>query len=331
MPKEFFHWTAARRTAQGLKGSAYQPALEAWPLMLELGASFHDSLYYLQGAYSEKIKKLPCRLHGVKGEGTFDLLRLQLEHVQTHPEGSEARQAAAAAFVGMLSHVFLDATVHPFVYFHSGAYDSDDPETRHLARIRHRALESAMDIALAGGPEGLRSQSLQRLLASRQGTLIQWLPEVFCLRPLAEWAKIPQGELIKAFASAFRVFSVMQRMSRIRLLSLFLRKVDAFLPRQLREITPLFYAPQYAEQSKELRGVVSYTHPVSGEPVHCTLEDFLDDAVERSVEFALALEDAAISDVPAPKQWAPGPSMGTGLSGVGDEGMRYFAEKPLIF
>ena len=167
MPKEVVHWTVAARAAELLSAGPFGPALARCPNGLRLGASFHDTLFYLRGEHPAGMRTLPHRLHGSHGEDTFELLRLQAAHLHARRD----EPLPTAFFVGLASHIFADAAIHPLVFFLTGNYYDPDERKRTGAVRRHRALESLLDMVAAGSFEAVLGQSLRSLVNGLEGPL----------------------------------------------------------------------------------------------------------------------------------------------------------------
>ncbi|MBN2141463.1 MAG: zinc dependent phospholipase C family protein [Desulfovibrionaceae bacterium] len=323
MPKEIVHWEAARLTAERLGASAFGPALSACPEGLLAGAVFHDALFYLACPFQRREARLAKVLHGSEGSDSYEILRLQAGLVRKRPDDP----LPAAFLVGLASHIAADAAMHPMIYYLSGNTAHPDRATASRAVAGHRALEAAMDIALLNGLPRPGEHSLGPILARvrARGGIGRACP----LDRLAALAGSSEQALGRALRRALANFSFMQ--------SLFLRPAAGralyasrrALPRPLRNIAALFYAPQLLRFRRALRAGKKYRHPVSGRALRQDLAGLVGEAAANGAALCLEVEEAAFGRKEACLP-DPGPCLDTGLPGVGLDMARHFADRPLI-
>lgn len=321
MPKENVHWMVAQRAAARLASGPFGPALNRCPVALRLGAISHDTLYYLTGDHPQGLKNLPDMLHGTHGEDTFALLRAQAAHLHARKDSP----LPTAFFVGLASHIFADAVMHPFVYHHTGNYYDPDPERRTAAIRHHRTLESLMDMVALGSPEAARRTSLRQLVNTVEGPLALAYPPAI----VAGLAGVAEAEAAKALAAALDTFCTMQALSRMETLAQLAHAAAPLLPAKVREIVALFYAPQLWEQRGKLSGTLTYRNPVSGESFSASLEAMIEQAADRTARFCQA-QAAEILRTGQLAEASPGPSLDMGLPSAPIALARHFAPRPLL-
>lgn len=320
MPKEIVHWLVAERAAELLAQSPFGPALARCPKGLRLAAVHHDIHFYLRGEHPAGLKALPHRLHGSHGEDSFDLLRLHVAHLHKH----KAEPLPTAYFVGLASHIFADATLHPLVYHLTGNYYDPDEKRRTGAVRRHRALEGLLDMVAAGGLDAVTGQSLRALVGGLEGPLSLACPPEL----LAGLAGSSVQAAEKAQAEALETYCTMQALVRMPTLSRLLREFSGLLPDSLREIAALFYAPQLYEQRGDVSGRIHYQNPVSGEAFSATLAELMELAARRTAAFCLA-QAPSIAAGGVLKNEGPGPSLDMGLPATPVSQARFFASRLL--
>jgi len=315
MPKEITHWLVARRAAQGLARTAWAGPVEARPHLLRLAAVFPDAPFYLGGPGDPAaLRGLGARLHGAGGEDTYAPVRDLLE-IRPRPPG------LAAWLVGLLSHFSADAVFHPLVWYQAGDNFDPDPGRRSLAVERHRRLEAAIDLHLAGGLERIRVWSLRASLRRAEAPLGRLLD-----------ASIPQAglgpeEKARWLARAFRRFALVQGLTLNQVLAAWLHRLRAGLPRPVREAAALVYAPQLAWSLAGLNGPIAYRHPVTGQAFSRSLAELVELAAAETVALCRLIEPALFAGerLELPR----GPCLDTGLVGPAGR-MKYLAERPLI-
>lgn len=320
MPKEVVHWMVAKRAGELLSGTPFGPALSRCPNGLLLGAVWHDILFYLRGEHPAGLAALPHRLHGSHGEDTFELLRLQAAHLHAKKD----QPLPTAVFVGLASHIFADAIIHPMVYHLTGNYYDPDEKRRTGAVRRHRALECLLDMVAAGGPEAVLGQSLRELVNGLEGPLsLAVAPD-----PLAGLAGCTPQQVRKGVQDALDTYCTMQALCRMSTLARLLRDVSGILPDGLREIAALFYAPQLYEQRAAVAGQVGYQNPVTGEALSATLAGLMEQAARHTARFCAA-QAAAIAARGELAEKGPGPSLDMGLPQTTATQARFFAARLL--
>jgi hypothetical protein len=282
---------------------------------------YHDVLFYLTGEVSEGMKELPHKLHGAHGEDTYALLRAQARHLHARKDSP----LPTAFFVGLASHIFADAVLHPFVYFHTGNYYDADPSRRTAAIRRHRTLEGLMDMVAAGSPEAARQPSLRQLVQSLEGPLALACPPQI----MGSLAGVDEQAAAKALTAALDTYCTMQGLFRMETLAQLVHSIAPVLPAKAREIAALFYAPQLWEQRAVLSGPLSYSNPVSGETFRASLMELIDQAAARTAAFCLAQAPEIIRSGELAEK-GPGPSLDMGLAATPITQARFFAPRPLL-
>ena len=320
MPREIVHWMVADRAAELLADGPFAPALRRCPNGLRLGSVYHDVLFYLRGDHLEGLRHLPHRLHGSHGEDSFDLLRMQAAHMAAH----RSEPLPTAFFVGLASHIFTDATIHPLVYYLTGNYYDTDERRRTSAVRHHRALESLLDMVAAGGAERVRDQSLRALVRGVEGGLDLACPP----EALARLAGCGVDELRLGLAESLETFCTMQNLCRMPMLAGIVREFSCVMPGALREIAALFYAPQLYDQSGAVSGRMAYRNPATGDRYWGSLAELMELSARRTARFCAACAQSLIASG-ALGDPGPGPTLDMGLPGVPVTRARVFAPVPL--
>jgi hypothetical protein len=326
MPKELAHFTVALRTARLLGDTPFGLAAKHHDASLLLGSVFHDAWFYLTGTKPGRLGKLADELHGAHGEDTFWLLERQAETArEARLAGEEHAQragTAASLLVGMASHLCADVALHPLVYYHSGNYYTDKKAVE-----RHRRLETLLDMALDATGEAV---NVNPRIASMLRTVR--LPGAFPRDALAERAEISPEALASELKDALQVFALVQRHTQSSSQARLAWLLRPLLPQGARDFAALFYAPQLKRHLPLVRGPISWRHPVTGEERTATLDQLLGEAAESAAGLLRRMEPFVFGEAPAPGWRASGmvgPSLDTGLPGVGADQATHFAPAPL--
>ncbi|WP_029896301.1 zinc dependent phospholipase C family protein [Desulfohalovibrio reitneri] len=320
MPKEITHWIAAEKLRGKLEGTPWARAIEANPSCLDLGAVAHDALYFLPATYPEKVKRVPHILAGHNGEDTYDVIRVLTGNIIEQGGGAENAHLCAW-LAGLASHIHLDAAFHPLVFHHTGNYHHENTRDRSRAVQRHRAMETLMDIHLAGGLKEVMTYSLQGMLNSR----LVALKRLFSECGFAEVGGVSRSQTVEAMTAAFKVYASVQGMSLKLFNAKMIYRLRRMLPRGLKELGALFYIPQMRKQLPRLEGEIPYLHPATGEEHAHSLNELLETAVDQTADLLLRLQPMVFegSEFRLPER---GPAM----DGAPKDELRYFADNPLI-
>jgi hypothetical protein len=320
MPRELVHWMVAERAAGLLAPGPFGQALKECPNGLRYGAVFHDVLFYLRGEYPEALKDLPQRLHGARGEDSYDLLRSYAPHMYA----MRSLALPTAFFVGLAAHIFADAAIHPLVYHFTGNYYDEDPVRRTLAVRRHRALETLFDMVAAGGLAAVQESSLRGVVNAVEGPLTLACPPEL----LGALAGVDSKTAAKGFSDALDTYCTMQALARMPTLARWLRELEGWLPAKGREIAALFYAPQLFELRASVSGPLTFRNPATGEVFTQTLAGLIDLAARQTAWFCSAQAPKLISSGALAEQ-AKGPSLDMGIPGTSTSQARHFASRVL--
>jgi len=320
MPKELIHFTIAERTAQRLYKTRFAPHLQQAEDALLLGSVLHDAMFYAVTASDKPLGQWAHGIHGHTGQDTYTLIRIQTKHASQ----AKNKSVPVALLVGIISHLFADVTIHPMVYYFSGDYYAEDPEAKSLSRQQHRGLESLMDMVACPEKLGRARYRLRNLLRRCPEMGETGLP----MREIALLAGMNLEDAKLGFSRAWNLFALLQGLFPLRWLARRLYQLRPFSPSFVAETGTLFYAPQLLKDASALTNTIIYRHPVTGEPLEATLDELMNRAADGAASFCQTLEVAVFDKAPFPIT-GQGPTLDTGLVGVGTTKMRYFASRPL--
>lgn len=318
MPKDLIHFAVAERTAKLLSDTQYAPALAHNTDGLLLGSVFHDALFYAITSAGKPLEKLAHELHGADGQDTYTLIRLQALHA-----AETKSPMAAALLVGIISHVFADITMHPMVWHFTGDYYAEDSNSRALARQRHRAMESLMDMTAC--PEKIHDPNfkLRRMLSRQKETLNACLP----ISAIAKRADMPAATVSKEIDTSWRLYAALQTAYCAKPLSWLLGAIRPLLPHAIAEFAALFYLPQLNKQRDYLLNTFVFRQPVTGEENKTSLNELMETAAQLAATLCRALEPTVFKNKPL-NLTEIGPSMDTGLAKTATSAARFFATPP---
>lgn len=318
MPREITHWKVAEETAKKLKNTIYEKALLENRNCLMIGAVFHDCMYYSLKKTQYSIWADPDILHGVNGEDTYHIIRCILNYCLSQKEG---RLSVMAFLVGIISHIHADIIFHPLVNYFSGNYYSSDKKIRTLSIQNYRRLETLIDMFFCQNIEEVKRYSLKRYLRQSE------LP----IRELLCWMKHysdneVSGLVVKDYEFAFRVFTLVEFLSKRTLFTEFFVRFEQTMPNSIREIAALFYYRRLEDYLPRISGKLKYRNPLTGVIFLDDLQELFWRSVETTVEMCTELAPF-VGDTRFIDFKHKGPSMDTGVEAVPVCEMKYFSDE----
>lgn len=307
MPKELTHIVFADKVAAALPGRAcgrLAGTPERSRDLYRFGAIAPDTLFYevLVPGFDRSYGHWGDVIHGGGGEDTGRPMVELLGCLRAGAQGGDADGILAFA-CGFLTHMALDATFHPWVYRISGQYYDRDPSARAEARLRHRLVESWLDLWVARRDRDRRRDgtghggALGRIAANGRANL----------------------DALDAYGRAFRaawridadVCAYLRRFYRvqIRLVTLFpkaglarrLVALDRVAGGRMTAFVGLFHPPADACVPSRIAGLRGFVHPVTGERVEGGLEAMFARAESLALDWLEAadafLQGGAASDL----------------------------------
>lgn len=286
MPKEATHVRFADKVAPLLKDSAFSLSPLTLPFY-RYGSILPDMLYYdvrLPWEKEPSVVPVADALHGKEGEDTLKISEaavdfltnsnLQKKFLGRSLTNAE-REKGIHLFCGYLTHVALDATLHPVIYSLTGNYYHPDSREQKRSVERHRALETLLDLFVLGR-EGKSVRSFYRndflRLRGEDKTLVASLFSAWLLLAGSEFTdKGMSGE--KYFRPLYK--TVLRALNRQLLLvhlfqHSFFRTLSSLLSCRIPALRALFYPAenftQYLKRKNafDFQSVKVYTDPLNG-------------------------------------------------------------------
>ncbi|MBI5816679.1 MAG: zinc dependent phospholipase C family protein [Nitrospinae bacterium] len=304
MPKEITHWAMAQAAADSLQNQRLASAIKDNIHLYYIGAVVPDTAYYVTfGSQSEFYEWAADRLHGTKGENTFEPVAELFGHIGQNPSGG-----SLAFALGALTHIASDTVFHPLVCHFAGDYHAAQKDERRMARARHRWIETLIDLWYMSRPLA-NGASLSRSLHNTGMDTRDFY------RLAAAYVFNAEGkgkEAGFAFAS-HRVFqsSFSSGLARTAL------KAAGTLGIDTREHMPLFYPSLSGPARKPLAAAVAYKNPRTGEPCEDSLDTLEQKTIGRAHAYFEMVEQGITSGEGPAKIFtaAKGPSLETGVIG----------------
>lgn len=319
MGKELSHIFCAAEAAAGLTHSVHGLAglLSRTPQAYHFGAIAADTFFYAVQLPGEPKRPHCCGdlIHGAEGNDTSAPIQAMFRALREAP-GDPLFDEKAAFLCGFLSHVALDTILHPYVYHVSGNYYAECPSARREAQVRHRLIESWLDLHL------LQRHSLDSARCTflvdirRNGAVNREL-----LRFLFSACEHALGVDARAYNDLLRGYRVQMALNAVfgnTLLRSTVRWADRLLDGRMSTFLALFYPHDEGRIPRDIVDFSSYRHPVTGEELSGGFSTLWEQAVARSGEFLATAEEALFSqgDGAEVGHILPGYNFSTGLVGV---------------
>lgn len=248
-----------------------------------MGAISHDSFLY------GPSPKLSTKMHGGLGDDTRNIVLTLMDGVRRETD-PETRNVKKAFTFGFLSHIAADTAFHPFVYSVSGSQvRENNPSDEHvrLAKARHRYTETWLDMHFVEkkGCDFDNFRPMRKIVCDVRNR--KKLSEFFC--DAYQKAYDVNDDVSKGYKRGMLIQLFLGKMTRKPSLAKMMRRLDLLLNDRLATETSGFYQTD-RQIPALLTQFTSYTHPVTGEKVHKTLDELANDAVERGVALISAAE-----------------------------------------
>jgi Zinc dependent phospholipase C len=254
MGYENTHLYVAEQIRLEVAPAKIKPLIESNLRYYYLGSIFPDTFSYSK---KERIRSISGRLHGADGTPTNRAVFSALDRIK------ETRDPKSLAFIfGYLTHLALDATVHPVIYYFSGYIAHGSPVDHEKSIYLHWHYESHLD---------------------RRFNDRFWLDELVSVAAAKElgisgFMDIPESAMIKALTRQITYFSRVRSRFFFRLYRL-MNKLGVVS----KEYLAGFY-PNLELEGSRLPEQLIYRDIISGEPKETTLEILMRNGIELGKE-----------------------------------------------
>ncbi|WP_192499441.1 zinc dependent phospholipase C family protein [Skermanella pratensis] len=297
MPKELTHILFADAVAGDLESgrcAGVADLLRHERATLHFGSIATDTLFYgvTLPLLDRDFRPWGDIIHGEEGEDTGTPVREMLRRLRDGTAagaGSTSGDVKFAFVCGFLTHMALDIVFHPWVYAVTGQYYDPDPVRRTDSQMRHRMVESWLDLLMLGR-QGTGLADFEALEAVRRNgpanlACLDFFAD--CFR--AAWRT--DGDVGRYARRFYRVQMLLTRLfassAAMRAVALANRRTDG----RARAFLALFYPTRSDRMPADLFDFQGYRHPVTGERVAATLASMWEDARRLAVDLLTAAAD----------------------------------------
>ena len=286
MPRDLTHVILADEAAETIKSNEIFGNMEAF----HMGCVTDDAFLY---TFSPKLS---TKLHGGFGHDTREIVINMMDHLRE--EKNPVRAAEKKAFIcGYVCHMAADSVIHPFIYSISGSQvESNNPshDSVELSKACHRYAETWLDLHLMK-KKNLTFKNFKpfRKIMKKVAMRIRlddFFTDSFQLALNAKkytWGDNfdLQAQFHNGMTRQFAVDEVTQN----KTIGSMMRKLDKVSDGKLKMYASGFY--NLDTDIPQRLTVDSFTHPVTGETVHKSIDDLTKEAVESSVKLIHAVDE----------------------------------------
>ena len=153
MPAIITHYLMSKASADSLGNNNVLQCVKQYSEVFFLGAQCPDILFFALG--NKELNQLGERMHREGINSFFAECINRIRMIAIH----EGRDEITAFIAGVLCHYAMDTCAHPYIYYKTGFFN-DDGEQSGESVIRHRFLETTIDVMLARNLEDSSPYSL---------------------------------------------------------------------------------------------------------------------------------------------------------------------------
>lgn len=310
LPKDITHWIIAEEIYENLENEEIKKIIARYKDLYYIGAISFDIPFFAVGKDSKKRNAISDSLHKNSSYSTLAKILGEKEVVSG---------AALAFLLGTISHIIVDSSFHPLIFYYTGDYHDKDNTKRKLAITKHREFESKLDlyfrnkIKLKNHYLMTNSYKNKKISKDELNSLLS--------REYAVFERLHNDEI----SSMLKSYMSFQYLFSSKVLYYTLKLINKFSKQDLSETIALFYPKKDCIDYSFYENNISYKHPVTGEDYNESILDIKERAVERSVSiFSLFANDGTRENLINVLKEIEIPNLDTDMVGVTSNEMKYF-------
>ncbi len=310
MPREITHWKILEDSVCNIKQEDLKHALNANLDFCYIGAIFHDIFFYGQKDFST----VSDVIHGTKGEDTFKIMKIFTE------DSKEGINDQLLSFIyGLYSHIITDCKFHPFIYHFTGDYYSSSKVNRSLAELRHRQIETLLDLYFSETYYDFKKYDIQSYFYKFN------LIEDYIISKLNKemFADIPSQIFLKKYKKAKANYLTLYKIMRFRCVDKLQELVFNKTTLGLKKILALFYYPNGFTKARNLSFGETYKNPVTGRNHNLNLKELFHESSNKIALFPEIIKKD-VNNAKTLLYLDKGPSLTNGLIGEPVESATFF-------
>lgn len=260
MPKDITHWAIATSALKNVPSKRIKGVINDNYAAFLMGAVAYDIPYYSCGKYSGILAQKADELHCDKvWEPIINLIRGSADEANGIPD------VLLSFVLGCISHIIIDSSYHPYIYYFTGNYYDKDIDKRNKAIAKHRQIESHLDLYYLQKLHYAGPTSAKYIFSQLPGSIISEFLSLLYFRNHAD----KHMEIAKDCLHTYIKVQYLFNNTMVKCLL----KLMGIVNTEMRKLSALFYpktlAPDYYRLFENCR---QYRHPSSGELITASLD-----------------------------------------------------------
>jgi len=290
MPKEITHIFFSEDTVKELDKSNLFSVINSNKPFYNFGSIAVDIFYY---NLNKKAIEQGDALHGKDGNETSLPIIEALKELKKNKDDKYFNQKLSF-ICGFLTHMALDITFHPYVYYFSGNYYDKNKEKRTLARMNHRIIEVFIDLFLLDKKsiELKNFKDLENIYKNKEINLIilDFLSKAFS----KAWKT--DDNILKPLKRGYYIQKFLTKQFKNPQANKLLKIVNILSDNKLKSYLVLFYPIKYTKIPSEIIDFGTFKHPVTNAEYKGNFYTLWNDALNLSTSFLKAVNDFIFLD-----------------------------------
>jgi len=264
MPKEITHWAIATTAKKNLHYKPIKDVIDDNYAAFLAGVVAYDIPYYSRGEYSPILGEKADELHGVKICNVWEPIINLLQNDSVDEDG-DISDFLFSFILGCISHIIIDSSYHPFIYYVTGSYYDEDIHKRNKAVIAHRQLECQLDLYYMEKLNYTGSTSAKDIFSQLQGLRIT---EILSLLYFSN----DVDKRVEMTQQCLKSYLKIQGLLNNKIVKYTLKLVG-IVNEEMRKFGELFY-PKTIDPAyyRLFENNGQYQHPTSGELIEASLD-----------------------------------------------------------
>lgn len=291
MPKEITHILFASEVLNKLSQNSQKLSniLSVETKSYKFGSVATDSFYYsIKTPFETNYFQWGDLVHGAEGNHTTEALLQTLKNLK-HNQTDHNFSSHLAFITGFISHIALDVNFHPYVYYFSGNYYDPSEEEKINSMMRHRIIESWIDLYLLDR-KGLSIKKFldtKEIFSNHKTNLnnLKYLSHFYKFNFKTErdlYVFLKKGYYIQAFLN--------RKIINNHYIYKAIKPINKRLNNKLRDYLSLFYANDLSKIPNHIVDFKEYIHPVTGESFEGNIHVIWNDALDMAIQFFNEIE-----------------------------------------
>ncbi len=287
MPKEITHIAFSDISLEQIKNTEVGNCINNSKNSFHFGSLAVDSFYYniKLPIIDKKFFQWGDLVHGAEGNNPFLPIYSTLKYLKDNKE--DKLFSDKIAFIsGYLTHCAMDINYHPYVYYFSGNYYDPDKDESINAQMRHRIIESWIDLYIIKTRNKYDTQSAYRVFEPDKlnFNLLKFICEHFS----KTW-EADEKEVFNFIRRGYFIQKLSNALYDNKMMKNYVKIINDLSKNKLRSYLALFYPDNY-DIPDYIINFGTFKNPVTGEEFNSSFEILWKNALKLSTDFLNAVD-----------------------------------------